>query len=172
MKHLKLSRWCLAALLLVTPSLMKAQDGYFGKNKVNYKNFKWQKIATKNFDIYFYQGQNALAAIAAQIAETEGQRLSQDFSHKLNGRIPVLVYSSHNDFEQTNITQEILEESVGGFTTQFKNRVVVPYTGSYADFQHVLTHEMVHAYMFDLFFGGGMESVFSSQNFNQVSLGS
>jgi Tol biopolymer transport system component len=170
MKHLKLSRWCLAALLLFTPSLMKAQDGYFGKNKVNYKIFKWQKIATKNFDIYFYQGQNALAAIAAQIAETEGQRLSQDFSHKLNGRIPVLVYSSHNDFEQTNITQEILEESVGGFTTQFKNRVVVPYTGSYADFQHVLTHEMVHAYMFDLFFGGGMESVFSSQNFNQVSL--
>ncbi|MDO9391728.1 MAG: hypothetical protein Q7U71_08145, partial [bacterium] len=170
MKRLKLFMWCLAALLIFVPSLMKAQDGYFGKNKVNYKNFKWQKIATKNFDIYFYQGQNTLAAIAAGIAENEGEKLSRDFSHKLNARIPVLVYSSHNDFEQTNITQEILEESVGGFTTQFKNRVVVPYTGSYADFQHVLAHEMVHAYMFDLFFGGGMESVLSGQNFNQVSL--
>ncbi|MDP2807599.1 MAG: biopolymer transporter Tol, partial [bacterium] len=170
MKLFKLSLWCLAAMLTFTPSAMQAQDGYFGKNKVNYKNFKWQKIATKNFDIYFYQGQNTLAAIAARIAENEGEKLSRDFSHKLNARIPVIVYSSHNDFEQTNITQEILEESVGGFTTQFKNRVVVPYTGSYADFQHVLAHEMVHAYMFDLFFGGGMESVLSGQNFNQVSL--
>ncbi|MBI5805001.1 PD40 domain-containing protein [candidate division TA06 bacterium] len=170
MKHFKLSLLCLTALLLLTPRLTQAQDGYFGKNKVNYKNFNWQKIATKNFDIYFYQGQNTLAAIAARIAEIEGEKLSRDFSHKLNARIPVLVYSSHNDFEQTNITQEILEESVGGFTTQFKNRVVVPYTGSYADFQHVLAHEMVHAYMFDLFFGGGMESVLSGQNFNQVSL--
>ena len=170
MKHFKLFLWCLAALLMFTPALIRAQDGYFGKNKVNYKNFKWQKIATKNFDIYFYQGQSTLAAIAAQIAENEGQRLSQDFSHKLNNRIPVVVYSSQNDFEQTNITQELLEESVGGFTTQFKNRVVVPYTGSYADFQHVLSHEMTHAFMFDIFFGGGMESVLSSQNFNQVSL--
>jgi len=170
MKPLKLTFLALAVLFTFAPVRLLSQDGYFGKNKVNYKNFRWQKIVTQNFDIYFYQGQNTLAAIAARIAEDQGQKLSRDFSHKLNGRIPVLVYSSQNDFEQTNITQELLEESVGGFTTQFKNRVVVPYTGSYSDFQHVLAHEMVHAYMFDLFFGGGMESVLSGQNFNQVSL--
>jgi hypothetical protein len=160
----------LLAGLWLLPAGLRAQDGYFGKNKVNYKNFTWEKIPTENFDIYFYQGQHTLASIAARIAEKTGQKLSRDFSHKLNGRIPVLVYASHNDFEQTNITQEILEESVGGFTTQFKNRVVVPYTGSYADFEHVLSHELVHAYMFDLFFGGGMESVLSRQSLNSVSL--
>lgn len=155
---------------LLSPAPVSAQDGYFGKNKVNYKNFAWEKIPTENFDIYFYQGQHTLASIAARIAEQTGARLSRNLSHKLNSRIPVLVYASHNDFEQTNITQEILEESVGGFTTLFKNRVVVPYTGSYADFEHVLSHELVHAYMFDLFFGGGMESVLSRQSLNTVSL--
>ena len=30
-----------------------AQNSVFGKNKVQYKNFKWEYIQTDHFDIYF-----------------------------------------------------------------------------------------------------------------------
>ena len=45
-------------------------------------------------------------------------------------------------------------EGTGGFTEPFKHRMVVPFTGSYADFEHVLQHEMVHAFQFDVFSHG------------------
>jgi Tol biopolymer transport system component len=161
----------IAAMLLVLltiPAL--AQDGYFGKNKVKYKNFRWEKITTENFEIYYYQGGRELAQVAARMAENAGRRISQDMGHTLYNKIPIVLYTSHNDFAQTNIAQDIIDEGVGGFTTLLKNRVVVPYTGSYADLDHVITHELVHAFMFDLFFGKSMESIFSQQSLMQLPL--
>ncbi len=160
--------WSILLVLLAWQS--PGQADYFGKNKVKYKDFRWEKISSENFDIYYYQGGRQLAEVAAGMAEKAGARLSRNMGHKLRNRIPVIVYVSHNDFAQTNISQEIIDEGVGGFTTLFKNRVVVPFTGSYADFDHVLNHELVHAFMFDLFFGQSMESVFSRQSLMRLPL--
>lgn len=157
------------ALAALAPVLW-AQDGYFGKNKVNYRNFEWRQLETGSFTVYYYQDGDSLALIAARLAEEAGSRLSRMLDHRLTGRVPLVVYSSHNDFAQTNITTELIEESVGGFTTVFKNRVVVPFTGSYADLEHVIAHELVHAFMFDLFFGKSLESVLSRQSLAAVPL--
>jgi Tol biopolymer transport system component len=159
-----------AALLALAPAAGLAQDGYFGKNKVNYRNFEWRQLETENFTVYYYQGGDSLARIAARLAENAGGRLSKMLDHRLTGRVPLVIYTSHNDFAQTNITTELIEESVGGFTTVFKNRVVVPFTGSYADLDHVITHELVHAFMFDLFFGKSLESILSRQSLSAVPL--
>lgn len=159
-----------AAVLALAPALLSAQDGYFGKNKVNYRNFEWRQLETEHFTIYYYQGGDSLAEIAARLAENAGQKLSRMLDHGLSGKVPVVVYVSHNDFAQTNITTDLVEESVGGFTTVFKNRVVVPFTGSYADLDHVITHELTHAFMFDLFFGKSLGSVLSTQSLSAVPL--
>ena len=156
--------------MAAAPDMLWSQDGYFGKNKVNYKHFSWRQLETEHFNVYYYQGADSLARIAARIAERACDKLTKDFNHVLSGKVPLVVYISHNDFEQTNITSEIIEESVGGFTTVFKNRVVVPYTGSFADLDHVISHEMVHAFMFDLFFGRSLESILSRQSLGQLPL--
>ena len=62
--------------------------------------------------------------------------------------IPMIVYSSHQHFEQTNVSPFFVPEGVQGFTDFMKGRVVLPYTGSYAEFRHVLHHEMVHVFQF------------------------
>ncbi len=157
-------------LLLLTCGHLWAQDGYFGKNKVNYRRFQWRQMESEHFTLYYYQGGDSLAEIAVRLAEQAEAKLSRMLNHRLNNRIPLVIYNSHNDFVQTNITTELLEESVGGFTTVFKNRVVVPFTGSYADLEHVITHELVHAFMFDLFFGKSFESVLSRQALASVPL--
>src|SRR3982751_2410546 len=43
----------------------------FGKNRVQYKKFKWQYYQTKNFNAYFNQNGQELAKYVAQCAEKE-----------------------------------------------------------------------------------------------------
>ena len=61
-------------------------------------------------------------------------------------QIPLILYGSANYFERTNVVAELLPEGVGGFTTQMKNRIVVPFDGSYEELRHVLHHELVHGF--------------------------
>ena len=43
----------------------------FGKNRVQYKKFKWKYYQTKNFNVYFNQNGQELAKFIAQCAENE-----------------------------------------------------------------------------------------------------
>lgn len=152
----------LALLISIAlPGIVCAQS--FGKNKVQYTDFDWSFIQTKHFDIYFYKGTEDIFEFVAQTAEDAYKEIKKDFGHTMKKRIPIIVYKSHNDFQQTNVITEIIEESVGGFTEYFKNRVVVPYEGSYERLRHVVHHELTHAVMFDMLYGGVLESIATRQ---------
>jgi Tol biopolymer transport system component len=156
-------------LALLCAGYAEGQD-YFGKNKIQYRDFHWRVMKTEHFDVYFYGNEEPLALMTAPIVEQAHDRLSEDLKHELSRRIPVLIYDSHNDFQQTNVILDLIEESVGGFTESFKNRVVVPYTGSYAEFRHVLAHELTHAFLFDILYGSSLESILSRQYLFQLPL--
>ncbi len=64
----------------------------------------------------------------------------------------------------------MIEEAVGGFTEILKNRMVVPFTGDYEDFRHVLVHELTHVFQFVIFFPTKMEALFSGDIFYSVPL--
>ena len=153
----------LAAALLISTTVVQAQDEYFGKNKVQYKNFDWHYIQTPNFDLYYYEGEYDLAKFAVAELESAYVYVSKQLDYKLKGRIPVLVYNSPNEFQQTNVIPDLLPEAVGGFTESFKNRVVVPFDGSYEDFRHVLHHELTHAVIYDMIYGNFIGSLASRQ---------
>ena len=118
----------------------------FGKNKVVYEKYVWNYYKTPHFDVYFHQEQGLLPKIAAQWIENDFNALSADFQHQFKGRLPIIIYGSPNAFLQTNVIPDILPEGVGGFTTQMKNRIVVPFDGSYEELRHVLHHELVHGF--------------------------
>lgn len=139
-------------MLLLFLSRINATE--FGMNKVQYQKFDFNYLQSKHFDIYFNSKHKDIASFTADWAETCYNSLSADIHHKLGKRIPVVVYGSHGQFEQTNVITEMLPEGVGGFTELFKNRVVVPFERSYDDFRHVLRHELAHAVVFDLIYGG------------------
>ncbi len=131
----------------------------FGKNKVIYKNFKWYYIQSKHFDVYFYEGGQEIAEFTAEVAETAYVQLKRDFRYDIQDRIVFIVYNSHNDWQQTNVVITYLEEGIGGVTELFKNRIVVPFEGSYEQFRHVIHHELVHAVMNDMIYGGSIQSL-------------
>lgn len=140
-----------------------AQNSDFGKNKVQYKNFKWQFIQTDHFDIYFSQGGYDIAQFTANAAEQAYISIKKLFRYEINNRISIVVYNSHNEFQQTNVINEYLEEGIGGVTELFKNRVVIPFEGNYPQFRHVIHHELVHAVLNDMFYGGTIQSLISSK---------
>ncbi len=140
-----------AAALLV-PGTARAQ--YFGQNKVQYRNFQFEVIRTEHFDVYYYASERTAALDAARMAERGYARLSRMLSHQWRERKPLILYASQSDFQQTNAIGGDIGEGTGGVTEFFKHRMVLPFTGSYADFEHVLQHEMVHAFQYDIYSGG------------------
>lgn len=124
-----------------------AQFFYFGRNKVQYTDFEWHVLKTDHFDIYYYPEMKDLAERGAYFAEESYKILELKFNHSLNNRVPLIFYSSHLHFQQTNTTGGFLPEGVGGFFEFLKGRVVIPSDGSTAQFKHVIRHELVHVFM-------------------------
>jgi len=142
-----------AAALLMAGS---AQAQYFGRNKVQYRSFDFQVIKTEHFDVYYYENERAAAVDAARMIERSYGRLSRVLQHDFRDRKPLIIYASHSDFQQTNALSSFIDESTGGVTEALKSRMILPFTGSYADFDHVLTHELVHGFQYDVIFRRGV----------------
>jgi Tol biopolymer transport system component len=134
-------------LLSLLPGLLSAQ--YFGRNKVQYSSFDFKVIQTEHFDVYYYEQERVAAMDAARMAERGYARLSKVLNHEFRERKPIILYASHSDFQQTNALGQAPGEGTQGVTDFQRNRNVLPFTGSYAEFEHVLQHEMVHQFQYD-----------------------
>jgi Tol biopolymer transport system component len=157
-------RSALALFLLAgAPALLSAQ-GYFGQNKVQYRAFNFQVLKTEHFDIYYYPEAREATLDAARMAERSYQRLSRILRHEYRERKPILLYASHADFQQTNaLGGESPSEGTGGVTDFFKQRIILPFTGSYEELEHVLQHEMTHQFQYDIWSrgraGAGLQTI-------------
>ncbi|MBS4015275.1 MAG: PD40 domain-containing protein [Candidatus Latescibacteria bacterium] len=143
---------------------------YFNKNKVQYQDFPFKTYETEHFTIYFYDGGEHLLEFTSRYTEEFYARISTDLGFTIKNKIPVVIYNSPNQFSQTNIILDIIEESVGGFAELFKNRVVVPFNGSYKEFRHVIEHEITHIFEFEMFYRSRLASILTSASDFSVPL--
>jgi hypothetical protein len=134
--------------LVCVPSPLHAQ--YFGQNKVQYRTFDFQLLQTEHFDVYHYPEEAESAQIVSRLAERWFARLSRFFNHELRGRQALILYAAPAHFRQTNAVEGLIGEGTGGVTEALKRRIVLPMSGSLADTDHVLGHELVHAFQFDM----------------------
>src|SRR5689334_11603883 len=130
----------------------KAQS-YFGQNQVQYDQFDWKIQETEHFLIYYYPEEARAAFDAARMAERAYARLSRVLDHQFREKKPIMLFESRNDFGQNNVTGD-LGEGTGGVTEALRHRMLLNFTGDYKSFEHVLTHEMVHAFQYDIFARG------------------
>lgn len=118
----------------------------FGKNKIRYEDFDWHVLHGENVDVYFYPEEAEVAQVALREAELAYADLEVKFDYHPTERVPLIIYSSHLHFEQTNVLSGFIPEGVAGFTEYLKGRVALPFNGSYYDFRHVIIHELVHVF--------------------------
>lgn len=139
---------CLLVLTLIVAAPVSAQ--YFGRNKVQYENFEFRVFQTEHFEIYYYPEAEEAVQDAARMAERWYERHSRTFLNAFNGRKALIFYANDADFQQTNVISGSIGEGTGGVTEGLKQRVIMPLTGSYAETDHVLGHELVHSFQYDI----------------------
>ena len=140
-----------ALLALVVAGLWSApvHAQYFGRNKVQYEKFDWRILKTDHFDMYFYPAESLKVHDAGRQSERWYTRLSDLFRHQFD-RKSIVWYADHPDFQQTNVIGDMLSEGTGGVTEGLRTRVVMPFTGIYADDEHVTGHELVHVFQYNI----------------------
>lgn len=138
------------AAVLAGPASVSAQGDYFGQNKVQYRDFDFKVLKTEHFDIYYYPEEEAAVRIAARMAERWYGRISQLLVHELRGRQPLILYASGPHFRQTNTIQGGIGEGTGGVTEAYKRRIVLPFAGPLEATDHVIGHELIHAFQYDI----------------------
>jgi Tol biopolymer transport system component len=136
----------------------------FGRNAVQYKKFQFKILKTQHYDIYFYDKEAAAAAQAGRMAERWYTRISTVLRHQLSGRQPLILYSDHPDYNQTNV---LPVEGSEGITESLKRRIILPMGASLAETDHVIGHELTHAFQYDIT-GVGRGNVATA--FNRVPL--
>lgn len=134
----------------VAPGDLEAQFFSFGQNKIQYRKLDWRILRGPHVDLYHYTEEGELAPAALAYAEASYDTLTVQFGHDVAERVPLVVYASHTDFEQTNILPFTPPEGLLGATDFLKRRVSLPFRGNFAEFRHTLRHEMVHVFQLDL----------------------
>jgi len=139
---------CLATTTLLLASSADAQ--YFGRNKVQVRQFDFRTLRTEHFDIYYYPEEEEASQQAARMAERWYARYSQLLDHTFTHRQPIVLYASHRDFTQTNVSSGTIDEGTGGFTERLKSRIVLPFAPGFGETDHVIGHELAHAFQIDI----------------------
>jgi Tol biopolymer transport system component len=137
------------AVLLTLGTAQAASAQYFGRQKVQYDVFDWQILQTPHFRIHYYPESREATEDAGRMAERWYERLSRIFQHEFDEK-PIVFYADHPDFQQTNVTPGMIGEGTQAFAESLRNRVVMPHTGVYADTDHILGHELVHVFQYEL----------------------
>ena len=149
-EELPLLKRTIATAVALLLSAVSADAQYFGRNKVQYDRFQFAILETEHFDIYYYAEERSAAEVAAQLAERWYERLSLALDHTFTRRQPIILYASHAHFTQTSILPGTIPEGVGGFTDHLAGRVVLPFAAGLGETDHVLGHELVHAFQRDI----------------------
>ncbi len=160
MGHIKFYLVALIGLLLSTQ--LNAQ--YFGQNKASYESFDFEVEQTPHFEIYHYlKDTNTLRDFATH-SEHWYHMHQQVLRDTIYGKNPIILYNDHADFQQTNAIRGAVGVGTGGVTEAFKNRVILPFAMSNQQTHHVLGHEMVHAFQYNMILKGDSTSLRNLSN--------
>jgi Tol biopolymer transport system component len=146
-------RWSVALLLFVPALLLPGQEAeaqYFGRNRVQYEEYDFKTLETDHFVFHFYPAEEAAVRDAARMAERWYERHTEVFLHRFDEKKPIIFYANDADFQQTNVGRRQPGPGTGGFTESIRERVVMPLSASYGETSHVLGHELVHSFQYDL----------------------
>jgi hypothetical protein len=146
-------KFLFAAALCVAGAPPVSAQTYFGQTQVQYDRFDWRVIETEHFLVYHYPEIRTAAMDAARMAERSYARLSRVLDHQFREKKPIMLFASRTDFGQNNVTGD-LGEGTGGVTEALRHRMLLNFTGDYKSFEHVLAHELVHAFQYDIFARG------------------
>jgi hypothetical protein len=146
-------------------SLIFAQIGTteFGKNRVQYKNFKWAYYQTDNFNSYYSQNGEPLAKYVAQVAEKELPDIESFLEYGLQRRANIVVYNSYDELQQSNIGLGLDWQTSGGTTKLVNNKMLVYYNGDHANLRRQIRSGLARILLDNILFGDDLGEFAANQ---------
>jgi hypothetical protein len=135
----------------------------FGKNRVQYKKFKWAYYQTDNFNSYYYLNGEPLAKYVAQLAEKELPDIESFLEYGLQRRANIVIYNSYNDMEQSNIGLTTDWQTVGGITKLVNNKMLVYYNGDHNNLRRQVRSGLAKILLDNILFGDDLGEFAANQ---------
>ncbi|MBW3545446.1 MAG: tolB protein precursor, partial [Bacteroidetes bacterium] len=145
------------------------QAQYFGRNKVSYRSFDFKVAESPHIELYHYFEGDSMVKELLRQSEKWYQMHQEVLSDTISFKNPLIFYQNHADFQQTTAISGSISVGTGGVTEGLKNRVVMPAFESKAQTDHVLGHELVHAFQYNLL-RDSKDSSLSLQNIRNLPL--
>jgi hypothetical protein len=143
----------LAASLLVVWAGAPAQAQfipYYGKNKVHYDTFAWRIYRSPHFEVFYYPSFEPHLARVVSYAESAYQHVSSALKHTLSSPVPLVLYKTHSQFEQTSLFPSFVPEGVAAFAEPSRSRMVLPIDEPPDRLYGLIVHELTHIFEFSL----------------------
>lgn len=138
-----------AAVLVCLPAAAQ-----FGENKIAYERHDWKVYPSPHFDIHYYGETGEFLDDIVSMAEGAYLHISKELDHELRFRVPLILYQTHADFEQTNVSLGEIPEAVGAFAEPVQNRMVLPIDLPPDKLYELISHELTHIFQYSIFFEG------------------
>lgn len=135
----------------------------FGRNRVQYKKFKWSYYQTKNFNTYYYENGNHLATFTAQVAEEELNNIEEFVEYGMQRRANIVIYNSFTEFKQSNIGLGIDWQNTGGVTKLVNNKMLLYYDGNLNQLRIKIRQGIAKILVENLLFGDDLGEFASNQ---------
>ena len=137
----------------------------FGKNRLQFKKFRWQYYQGQNFNVYFNEGGQEIAKFVLQQAQAELAQIEAAAEYSLQRRANIIVYNSYTDFQQTNIGLETDILSTGGVTKLVNNKMVVYFDANHANLKKQIRQGISNIITQNVLFGDDIGEVAGNQTF-------
>jgi Tol biopolymer transport system component len=128
----------------------------FGQNKVAYDQFDWLVYHSPHFDVHYYESEADRLEDVVSYAESAYLHISKQLDFELRTRVPIVMYKTHSEFEQTNIVLQELPAAVQAFAEPFTNVMVFPVDLPPEDLYSLIAHELTHIFEYAIFFDGSI----------------
>jgi hypothetical protein len=153
---------CLSVFMMMKTSA-QVNTVEFGKNRVQYQNFKWKYYQTENFNSYFSQNGLALGKYVAQIAEQELPNLEEFIEYGLQRRANIVIYNSFDEMQQSNIGLGIDWQNTGGVTKLVNNKMIVYFDGNHDNLRLQIRQGIARILVENILFGDDLGEFAANQ---------
>ncbi|MBP6432047.1 MAG: hypothetical protein KA319_09780 [Ferruginibacter sp.] len=145
------------------PSFAQVNSVEFGKNRVQYKKFKWQYYQTQNFNVYFNEGGKELAQFVAQIAEEELPKIETTTEYTLQRRANIILYNQYSDMQQSNIGLGFDWQNTTGVAKLVNNKMIVYFDANHANLKKQVRGGIAQIIVDNKLFGDDIAEIAGNQ---------
>ncbi len=125
----------------------------FGKNRVQFKKFKWQYYQSRNFNTFFNQGGQDIAKYVMQVAEEELPQIEEFTEYSLQRRANIVIYNEYADMQASNIGIDIDWQNTSGTTKLVNNKMVVYFNGDHQQLRRQIRQGIARIITDNVLFG-------------------